>query len=93
MKRGSLILSLLAVLSLPLLLAANVSRALSYDRLEADVARLEGEAGDWLENNRRMAVALESLRAPSRIRQIAEESLGRRRATVGDVLRVELPGE
>ena len=93
MKSGSRIVGRIVIvllLVLPLLLFANVWQAYRFVQLSRDVARLEVEQRDAIEENKRLIATIAVLRSPSRLLQVAEEYLDARPLEPGQSIRIQI---
>lgn len=61
------------------LLFLNTWQGYRYERLKSEVAELEAEQRDWLEQNKKLVAAVAVLSTPERIQRIAETDLGLKR--------------
>jgi cell division protein FtsL len=84
------VVAILIVL-IPVLLFANVYQAFRYSQLEREVAELEVEQRELLEENKRTILAISLLTSPERIAELAEEHLGLERIDPERLLLLETP--
>ena len=68
----------------------NTWQGFRYQELEREVVGLEREQKNWLEENKKVIAALAVLTSPSRIKSLAEESLGLKPLKPGDRIEIEL---
>lgn len=87
MKRS---LVVLLVISVPVLLFANVFQAYRYGRLEREVRALELEQLELIEENRRAILAISVLTSPARVGELAREALELERIAPESVRRLEV---
>ncbi len=82
--------ALLLAVSVPAVLWMGMTRARRYAELRAQVAALEAEQRNWVEENKRLIADIASAEAPRRIEDLAKDGLDLKKAGPEDVLRVEL---
>lgn len=87
MKRS---LVVLLVISVPVLLFANVFQAYRYGRLEREIRELEVEQLELIEENRRAILAISVLTSPARVGELATESLNLERIAPQAVRRLDV---
>lgn len=75
LKAGYLLLAALVVLGVFFL---NTWQGLRFQAQERVIRRLEQEQRDWVEENKKVVAAMAILGSPSRLRGLAEGSLGLR---------------
>ena len=75
LKAGYLLLAALVVLGAFFL---NTWQGLRFQAQERAIRRLEQEQRDWVEENKKVVAAMAILGSPSRLRGLAESSLGLR---------------
>ena len=84
-------LTALLVVLIPALLFANVMQAFRYSQLDREISRLEREAQDLLEENKRIILAIALLSSPQRIGDLAQDELGLRRVDPDDITHMRIP--
>jgi hypothetical protein len=70
----------------------NTWQGFRYQELEREVVGLEREQKNWLEENKKVIAALAVLTSPSRVKSLAEDSLGLKPLEPGDRIEIELGG-
>ncbi len=83
---------LVFLLLFPLLLCLNVWQSLRFQRLETELAFLQEEQLDLVEQNKRVLAAVAVFSSPSRVGAVAEERPELEKAAPGDVLLLEKEG-
>jgi cell division protein FtsL len=68
-------IALACVIVLPVALFLNVWQSFRYERLEREVAQLEEQQRDMIEENKRLIAGIAVLRSPARIQSLAETEL------------------
>ena len=68
-------IALTCIIVLPIALFLNVWQSFRYESLERDVAQLEEEQRDMIEENKRLIAGIAVLRSPARIQSLAETEL------------------
>jgi len=76
--------------TLPLFLALDVWQASRYQEVKSDLARLESDQRNWLENNKRLIAGIAVLSSPDRIERIARDELGLKKKPPEDVLQIRI---
>jgi cell division protein FtsL len=87
---GAKVGAIIAVISVPLLLYASMSRSFRYTGLRAEAQRLEAEQGSWVKENKRLITEISALESPERIDALARGPLGLKKARAENTLDVEI---
>lgn len=84
------ITALFLILLIPVFLFSAIWQSMEYTALENEVTRLEREQYEVIGVNRRYISGITVLSTPERIEKLAVEELGMRKATTGEIMRIEL---
>jgi len=76
MMRGKKLLLLLVLGFMLSLIFLNSWQGYRYERLSAEIRRMEEEQKDWLEKNKQLLAGLAVFSSPARIETLAERTLG-----------------
>ena len=75
---------------IPGLLALNAVQSKKYASLEKEVEELERKQQDLVEQNKKLITDISVLSSSERIKNIAENELGMRKAETEEIVRVEM---
>lgn len=78
--------------SIPLLLAVNGIQARQFARLKSEIASLEREQAELVEENKNLITGISVLAGADRIEALASGQLGMRPAESSEIIRVEMGG-
>lgn len=80
----------LMAVCIPGLLAMNAIQSKKYASLEREVEELEQKQEDLVEQNKKLITDISVLSSSERIKNIAENELGMRKAETEEIVRVEM---
>lgn len=84
------IAAVFCTLLIPALLFLLVWQSSSYSRLERELQMFERQQTELVSANRRLISQISVLSSPERIERVAITTLGMRKATPSEILRIEL---
>ncbi|HOF84323.1 MAG TPA: cell division protein FtsL [Treponemataceae bacterium] len=82
--------ALILSLMIPAILFAMVWQSYRYSQLEREIARIEQQQYEIIDENRRLISGISVLSTPERISSVAVEDLGMRKAETKEILRISI---
>lgn len=82
--------ALILSLMIPVILFAMVWQSYRYSQLEREIARIEQQQYEIIDENRRLISGISVLSTPERISSVAVEDLGMRKAETKEILRISI---
>ncbi len=82
--------ALILSLMIPAILFAMVWQSYRYSQLEREIARIEQQQYEIIDENRRLISGISVLSTPERISSVAVEDLGMRKVETKEILRISI---